>query len=66
MPQIKYLIVNADDFGQSTGINLGVMEAFEKRIVTSASLMVRWRRRDYRVTGFELDAEALGSYCKRR
>jgi hypothetical protein len=28
MLQTKYLIVNADDFGQSTGINL--------------SLMVRW------------------------
>jgi predicted glycoside hydrolase/deacetylase ChbG (UPF0249 family) len=38
----KYLIVNADDFGQSNGINLGIMEAFENGIVTSASLMVRW------------------------
>jgi predicted glycoside hydrolase/deacetylase ChbG (UPF0249 family) len=38
----KYLIVNADDFGQSDGINLGIVEAFENGIVTSASLMVRW------------------------
>jgi predicted glycoside hydrolase/deacetylase ChbG (UPF0249 family) len=42
MLQTKYLIVNADDFGQSNGINLGIMEAFENGIVTSASLMVRW------------------------
>lgn len=39
---MRQLIVNADDFGQSRGINLGVMEAHQKGIVTSASLMVRW------------------------
>ncbi|HJQ26309.1 MAG TPA: ChbG/HpnK family deacetylase [Blastocatellia bacterium] len=38
----RLLIVNADDFGQSAGINRGVIEAFERGIVTSASLMVRW------------------------
>jgi predicted glycoside hydrolase/deacetylase ChbG (UPF0249 family) len=38
----KYLIVNADDFGQSRGINQGIIEAHEHGIVTSASLMVRW------------------------
>jgi predicted glycoside hydrolase/deacetylase ChbG (UPF0249 family) len=38
----RYLIVNADDFGQSAGINRGIMEAHECGIVTSASLMVRW------------------------
>jgi len=38
----RYLIVNADDFGQSLGVNQGVIETFEKGIVTSASLMVRW------------------------
>jgi len=35
------LIVNADDFGRSIGVNRGVTTAHEKGIVTSASLMVR-------------------------
>ena len=38
----RYLIVNADDFGRSTTINRGVIEAHGGGIVTSASLMVRW------------------------
>lgn len=38
----RYLIVNADDFGQSPGVNRGVIQAFEHGIVTSATLMVRW------------------------
>ena len=38
----KYLIVNADDFGQSPGINRGIITAYRHGIVTSASLMVRW------------------------
>lgn len=38
----RYLIVNADDFGRSRGINGGVIRAHEKGIVTSASLMVRY------------------------
>ena len=38
----RYLIVNADDFGLSPGVNAGVIAAHEGGIVTSASLMVRW------------------------
>jgi len=38
----RYLIVNADDFGQSAGVNEGVIETHQRGIVTSASLMVRW------------------------
>jgi predicted glycoside hydrolase/deacetylase ChbG (UPF0249 family) len=38
----RYLIVNADDFGRSHGINQGVAMAHERGVVTSASLMVRW------------------------
>lgn len=37
---MKYLIVNGDDFGASSGINRGIMEAHTKGILTSASLMV--------------------------
>jgi predicted glycoside hydrolase/deacetylase ChbG (UPF0249 family) len=36
------LIVNADDFGQSPGVNRGIIEAHKRGILTSASLMVRW------------------------
>ena len=38
----RHLIVNADDFGLSEGVNDGIIRAHEKGIVTSASLMVRW------------------------
>jgi predicted glycoside hydrolase/deacetylase ChbG (UPF0249 family) len=37
----RYLIVNADDFGLSPGVNAGVVAAHENGVVTSASLMVR-------------------------
>lgn len=38
----RFLIVNADDFGLSAGVNRGIIECAERGIVTSASLMVRW------------------------
>ncbi len=37
---MKYLIVNADDLGASSGINRGILEAHAHGIVTSTSLMV--------------------------
>ena len=37
---MKYLIVNADDFGASRGINRGILEAHQRGILTSTSLMV--------------------------
>lgn len=51
----RALIVNADDFGQSPGINRGVIAAHERGIVTSASLMVRWP-----------DAAAAAAYARGR
>ncbi|MGE3537688.1 MAG: ChbG/HpnK family deacetylase [Candidatus Tectimicrobiota bacterium] len=36
----KYLIVNADDFGASTGLNRGILEGHLHGVVTSTSLMV--------------------------
>jgi chitin disaccharide deacetylase len=38
----RRLIVNADDFGLSSGVNAGIIEAHEHGIVTSTSVMVRW------------------------
>lgn len=38
----RLLIVNADDFGQSPGVNRGVAQAHEEGIVTAATVMVRW------------------------
>jgi len=42
MRPARRLIVNADDFGQSPGVNRGIIAAHERGVVTSASLMVRW------------------------
>jgi predicted glycoside hydrolase/deacetylase ChbG (UPF0249 family) len=41
MSETRVLIVNADDFGLSGGVNAGIVEAHEHGIVTSTSLMVR-------------------------
>jgi predicted glycoside hydrolase/deacetylase ChbG (UPF0249 family) len=38
----RYLIVNADDFGLTDGVNRGIARAHSEGIVTSASLMVRF------------------------
>lgn len=51
----RILIVNADDFGQSAGINAGIVEAHRRGIVTSASLMVRGAA--------AAEAVALGRAC---
>jgi predicted glycoside hydrolase/deacetylase ChbG (UPF0249 family) len=50
---MRVLIVNADDFGRSRGINSGVIKAHEEGIVTSAGLMVCWP-----------DAEEAAAYAR--
>lgn len=40
MSKARRLIVNADDFGISAGVNKGILEAHKHGIVTSTSLMV--------------------------
>jgi predicted glycoside hydrolase/deacetylase ChbG (UPF0249 family) len=37
---VRYLIVNADDFGMSPGVNRGIVEAHRYGVLTSTSLMV--------------------------
>ena len=39
-PSPARLIINADDFGISRGVNIGIMEAVEAGVVTSASMVV--------------------------
>lgn len=41
---MKILIVNADDFGYTSGVNEGIIKAHSKGIVTSTSLMVYGKR----------------------
>lgn len=39
-PQIRRIIVNADDLGRTDGINSGIFAAHDRGVVTSATLMV--------------------------
>jgi chitin disaccharide deacetylase len=41
MASARTLIVNADDLGMTASVNAGIAAAFERGIVTSASMMVR-------------------------
>lgn len=36
----RFLVVNADDFGASTGVNRGIIEGHVKGVVTSTSMLV--------------------------
>jgi predicted glycoside hydrolase/deacetylase ChbG (UPF0249 family) len=51
---VRGLIVNADDFGMSCGVNEGVIRAHEYGVVTAASLMTRGAQ-----------AAAAGNYARR-
>lgn len=50
-PKKRYLIVNADDLGLSRGVNSAIFEAFERGIVTSASLMATGEAFDEAIAG---------------
>jgi predicted glycoside hydrolase/deacetylase ChbG (UPF0249 family) len=52
---LKQLIVNADDFGMSPGVNRGIIEAHRRGILTSASLMVG--------RAFSAEAAVLAGAC---
>ncbi len=43
---MRRLIVNADDFGLTSGVNRGIVEAHSRGIVTSATLMASGRKFD--------------------
>lgn len=49
------VIMNADDFGFSKGVNFGILEGFQKGIITSTSLMVN-------MPGFEHAIELMKQY----
>ena len=38
----KQLIINADDFGYTSGINSGILKAHQQGIVTSSTVMVNY------------------------
>lgn len=40
---MKYLIINADDFGLNSSVNKGIMAAFQAGAITGATLMVKRR-----------------------
>lgn len=40
-PSLRRLIVNADDFGFTSGVNRGIVEAHTHRVVTSSTLMAK-------------------------
>lgn len=46
---MKLLVVNADDFGMSEGINIGILEAHRRGIVTSTTLLANGAAFDHAV-----------------
>src|SRR4029077_13015567 len=54
------LIVNADDFGMTEGINRGIIEAFEAGAVTSTSVMVGMPAFEDAVRGGRAAGDGLG------
>jgi len=59
---VRRLIINADDFGLTAGVNRAVIELHQKRIVTSATLMARAAATDEAIE-LALNAPLLGVGC---
>jgi len=59
---MKRLIVNADDFGFTRGVNTGILRAFQSGILTSATLMANGDAFDEAVA-MALAAPGLGVGC---
>lgn len=53
----KFLVINADDFGYTQGVNRGIIDAHSHGVVTSTSLMVTSRS--------SLEAAKLARKCSR-
>lgn len=56
---MKYLIVNADDFGLTEGVNRGILDGHNDGIITSATLMANGPAFDSAVAA-SLDTPSLG------
>src|SRR5262249_15123079 len=64
----RFLIINADDFGASEGINRGILECHARGVLTSTSLMCTGRAgreaaamtRDYRALGIGRHGDVWG------
>ncbi|MCY8836793.1 chitin disaccharide deacetylase [Bacillus atrophaeus] len=46
---MKSLIINADDFGFSRGVNLGIIDAFQRGVLTSTTLMTNMLEMEHAV-----------------
>jgi hopanoid biosynthesis associated protein HpnK len=59
---VRRLIINADDFGLTAGVNRTVIELHQKGVLTSATLMARAAATDEAI-GLALKAPQLGVGC---
>jgi hopanoid biosynthesis associated protein HpnK len=59
---VRRLIINADDFGLTSGVNRGILEAHQKGVVSSATLMASGRAFDEAVQ-FAKREPRLGVGC---
>ncbi len=62
LASVRRLIVNADDFGLTSGVNRGILQGHRDGVVTSATLMTRGARFDEAV-GLAAQAPRLSVGC---